>query len=135
MGAPPAREPRDGAGEEFCYLTTIGRVTGRPHEIEIWFAPSPDPASRTLFMLAGGGERADWVRNLRRTPGVTIRIGGDTYRATARVVAPEAAEDGLARRLLCAKYQGWREGQPLGEWGRTALPVAFTLGGENTASS
>ncbi len=23
--------------EEYCYLTTIGRVTGKPHEIEIWF--------------------------------------------------------------------------------------------------
>jgi hypothetical protein len=26
------------AGEDFCYLTTTGRVTGRPHTIEIWFA-------------------------------------------------------------------------------------------------
>jgi hypothetical protein len=31
-------DPRDLADEEFCYLTTTGRVTGRPHEIEIWFA-------------------------------------------------------------------------------------------------
>ena len=26
------------AEEDFCYFTTVGRVTGRPHEIEIWFA-------------------------------------------------------------------------------------------------
>src|SRR5690606_17915662 len=35
-------EPRmpldDGlAAEPYCYLTTTGRVTGRPHTIEIWF--------------------------------------------------------------------------------------------------
>ena len=26
------------AGETYCYLTTTGRVTGKPHTIEIWFA-------------------------------------------------------------------------------------------------
>ncbi len=86
-------------------------------------------ADRTLWLLAGGGERADWVRNLRRHPAVTIRLAGDTYRATARVVPAGTAEDALARRLLCAKYQGWREGQPLSDWGRTALPVACDLEG------
>jgi hypothetical protein len=78
-------------------------------------------------MLAGGGERSDWVKNLRRDPAVSIRLGDDRYPSTARPVAPGTAEDGLARRLLCAKYQGWREGEPLSEWGRTALPVAFDL--------
>ena len=29
------------ADEDFCYLTTTGRVTGRPHEIEIWFSLVP----------------------------------------------------------------------------------------------
>lgn len=122
-------DPRDRAAEPFCYLTTTGRVSGRPHEIEIWFAFAPDPAGRTLYMLAGGGERADWVKNLRREPAVAIRLGGATYPATARVLVAATAEDVLARRMLCAKYQGWRVGQPLSDWGRTALPVAFDLAG------
>ena len=25
------------SNEDYCYLTTKGRVSGRPHEIEIWF--------------------------------------------------------------------------------------------------
>jgi hypothetical protein len=25
------------ADEDYCYLTTIGRVSGEPREIEIWF--------------------------------------------------------------------------------------------------
>ena len=25
------------ANEDYCYFTTIGRVSGNPHEIEIWF--------------------------------------------------------------------------------------------------
>jgi hypothetical protein len=28
----------DPGAEPFCYLTTVGRVSGRPHTIEIWFA-------------------------------------------------------------------------------------------------
>ncbi|MGH2498889.1 MAG: hypothetical protein ACRDF0_02165 [Candidatus Limnocylindria bacterium] len=30
------------AGEAFAYLTTIGRGSGKPHTIEIWFAPRHD---------------------------------------------------------------------------------------------
>lgn len=37
------------ADEDFCYLTTRGRVSGQPHEIEIWFAADGE----TLYMLAG----------------------------------------------------------------------------------
>ena len=119
-------DPREHVGEQFCYLTTTGRVTGSPHAVEIWFAFGPGPG-RTLYMLSGGRDRADWVKNLRRDPAVTIRLGRDTYRARARVVEPDAPEDTVARHALCAKYQGWRVGQPLGEWGSTALPVAFDL--------
>ena len=57
------------AEDDYCYLTTTGRVTGEPHEIEIWFAADGD----TLFMLAGAGDRSDWVRNLRAQPAVTVR--------------------------------------------------------------
>lgn len=113
--------------EEFCYLTTTGRRSGRAHEIEIWFAFSMAEADRTLYMMAGGRERADWVRNLLHDPAATIRIAGQTWPATARPVDPDTAEDTLARELLCAKYQGWHRGQPLSEWGRTALPIAFRL--------
>ena len=32
-----------------------------------------------------------------------------------------------ARRLLAAKYQGWKEGKPMSGWATTALPVAIDL--------
>ena len=37
---------------QFCYVTTRGRVTGKPHEIEIWFAREPDAS--TIYLLSGG---------------------------------------------------------------------------------
>jgi deazaflavin-dependent oxidoreductase (nitroreductase family) len=111
--------------EAFCYIVTTGRRTGRPHRIEIWFAG--EPGGRTIYVLAGGRERADWVRNAMADPSVTVRIGPHEGEATARVVEAGTAEDALARRLLLAKYQRPGEGD-LESWGRTALPVAFDLG-------
>ena len=105
------------ANEDFCYLTTTGRVTGRPHTIEIWFALE----GVTLYMLSGGRDRSDWVKNLRRTPEVTVSIAGENFDGHARVVE-DAREDELARRLLVEKYE--RTAGSLSNWRRTALPVA-----------
>jgi hypothetical protein len=110
------------AEKDFCYLTTTGRVTGRAHEIEIWFSLVPE--TRTLYMLSGGRDRSDWVRNLRREAGVKIRIADEELDGRARE-ARDAEEDELARRLLVEKY----ESSPgrLANWRRTALPVAVDL--------
>ena len=67
-------DPRRWEQEPFCYLTTTGRVSGNPHTIEIWFALDPEDPTR-LAMMAGGGRKSDWVRNLEQTPDVTIRLG------------------------------------------------------------
>jgi deazaflavin-dependent oxidoreductase (nitroreductase family) len=114
-------DPQQFADDDFCYLTTTGRVTGRPHTIEIWFALD----GNTLYMLAGGGEDADWVKNLRRAPDVTVRLGDLTFAGRARVVAA-GAEDALARRLVVEKYQPGYGGD-LSDWGRTSLVVAVDL--------
>ena len=113
------------ADEDYCYLTTTGRVTGNPHEIEIWFGTAPDRS--TIYILAGGRDRADFVRNARKTPQVRVRIGTREFAGTARIV--EAGdEDALARRLLLAKYAPPRyTGGDLSDWGRDALPFAVDL--------
>ena len=108
------------ASHDFCYLTTIGRISGRPHTIEIWFALGGD----SLYMLSGS-HTSDWVMNLRRAPDVTVRLGDEVFTGRARVVE-HADEDALARRLVLAKYQP-RDSDDLSDWGRTALPVAVDL--------
>jgi deazaflavin-dependent oxidoreductase (nitroreductase family) len=109
------------ADEDYCYVTTTGRVTGKPHTIEIWFAADGD----TLYLLAGGRERSDWVRNIRSNGAVSVRIRDATWRAMAHVVA-DAHADARARALLLEKYAPRYSGD-LESWGRTALPVAITL--------
>jgi deazaflavin-dependent oxidoreductase (nitroreductase family) len=106
----------------FCYVTTTGRRTGRPHTIEIWFGERDG----TLYLLSGGGDRSDWVRNVRREPKVAVRIG-DTQRAGLARLVDDPHEDADARRLLASKYQNWSEGRPLSRWASSALVVAIDL--------
>ena len=106
---------------DYCYVTTTGRVSGRPHTIEIWFALREG----RVYMLSGGGDASDWVRNIRANPTVGLRIGDRDFIAQARVV-DDPAEDELARALLVEKY-GPRTSDDLEEWRRTALPVAIEL--------
>jgi deazaflavin-dependent oxidoreductase (nitroreductase family) len=107
--------------DDFCYLTTRGRVSGRPHEIEIWFALD----GRTLYLLSGGGDRSDWVRNLQAEPAVTVRFRDTTYAATARVVeAGDESERG--RDLVFEKYQPRYSGS-LERWRDESLLVAIDV--------
>ena len=104
---------------DFAYLTTTGRITGAPHEVEIWFALEGE----TVYILAGDRDRADWVRNLMISRDVVLRIGDRKRVTTARVVEAGTDEDALARRSLLEKYAP-RDNTDLTDWGRTALPVA-----------
>ena len=108
------------AGETYCYLTTTGRVTGKPHTIEIWFALEQGQ----LYLMSGGRGRSDWVRNLRRRPQVSVRIGSANFGGQAHIIAG-ADDDALARRQLLEKYRGRGWGGDLSDWGRTSLPIAI----------
>jgi deazaflavin-dependent oxidoreductase (nitroreductase family) len=107
--------------EQYCYLTTTGRISGEPREIEIWFGLDGE----TLYMLSGGGDRSNWVRNLLAEPRVTVRIGDATIAGKARLVE-DADEDAKARRLLLDKYSAGYSGD-LTDWGRRSLPIAVQL--------
>ena len=110
------------ADASVCYLVTIGRSSGRRRTIEIWFATDGE----RIYLLAGGRDRAHWVRNLRVEPRVRVRLGGHTLEGTASVVS-DPDRDRLARELLAAKYQGWSEGRPLSAWAAESLPVEISL--------
>ena len=109
---------------DYCYLTTTGRKTAEPREIEICFAAAPAAPDR-LYLMAGGRERAHWVRNILANPGVSVRIGDVTVAARGRVLTPNTEEDGLARRLLFEKYEP-RSGR-LAAWRDASLPVALDI--------
>lgn len=120
----PASQPAirpELAAEDYVYITTVGRITGKPHTVEIWFGTSGD----TIFVLAGSGHDADFVKNAKKQPAVDVRIASTRFAGTARIVT-DPDEDALARKLLLEKYIA-RGNTDLDDWGRDALPVAFVL--------
>jgi deazaflavin-dependent oxidoreductase (nitroreductase family) len=100
-------DPRRPAEPQYLYLTMVGRRSGRPREIEIWFTRH----GACYYLVAEHGERAQWVRNLRAEPAVRVRVGDRTFAARARVV-DAGAEPVLAQavRQRSERKYGWGDG-------------------------
>lgn len=107
---------------DYAYLTTKGRVTNKVRRIEIWFGAKRKD-SRTLYMIAAGGEESHWVQNALANPEVKIRVGKETLRAVARRASK--VEQKPARQLMRAKYG---ESEYFDEdWARKGLVMAFDV--------
>jgi len=111
-------------GDDYCYVTTTGRSSVEPHEIEIWYVRVDD----TLYLMSGGGDRSDWVRNLAQARDCTVRFarGGAPRAAHARLLAEHTDESERARELVFSKYQRRRD-DDLRRWRIESLPVALDL--------
>jgi deazaflavin-dependent oxidoreductase (nitroreductase family) len=90
------------AGTECCHVTTRGRRTGRPHEIEIWFGV----VGEVLYLICGDGGGADWYRNLVADPAVSVRIDGLVRRGRAYLVTDPGERRAVAQ-VMGPKYRGW----------------------------
>lgn len=96
--------------QQFVYLTTTGRKTGLPREIEIWYVE----ADGSLFILAEHGSKAHWVQNVLKNNRVRIRFDDRQRDGLARVLDAERDAEAYARaRQLAREKYGWGEGLPV----------------------
>lgn len=93
--------PADAADEAVCRLITTGRVTGRPHDIEMWFGV----VGGAFVFIAGNGPGADWYRNAVSAGSATVRVAGVTFTGRARSAHPDERE--AVGAAMTAKYGGW----------------------------
>jgi deazaflavin-dependent oxidoreductase (nitroreductase family) len=100
----------DSSGLQYLYITTTGRKTGLPREIEIWFVGYEG----RYYILAEMFHRAQWVKNVTHCARVRVRIGEHEFEATARVLDEERDQKiwETAQRLAREKY-GWGDGLPV----------------------
>ena len=91
----------------FLYLTTTGRRSGLPREIEIWFTERDG----RYYLIAEHRDSAHWVRNIQAQSGVRVRVGERRFEGTARLVDDEA-EPELSRavKALSDEKYGWSDG-------------------------
>jgi deazaflavin-dependent oxidoreductase (nitroreductase family) len=102
-------------GEAFLYLTTIGRKSGQPHEIEIWYVEH----GAGFYLCAEGRERAHWVQNILAQPQVTFSVGTRddpqalVPRSTAKARPLHAERDRSLYHIVTQLFQGkygWSSG-------------------------
>jgi deazaflavin-dependent oxidoreductase (nitroreductase family) len=65
--------------ERLVLLTVVGRKSGKPHTVKIWFAAE----NGRVFVTSARGTGAQWVKNLRKTPAATVKIGETTFQGIA----------------------------------------------------
>jgi deazaflavin-dependent oxidoreductase (nitroreductase family) len=101
--------PGDLDHEQYLYLTTRGRKSGKPREIEIWFTHREG----TFFVIAEY-MTSQWVQNIKCDPVVQVKVGGTTFAAHARILSNEQDAEllRLVQELSRAKY-GWGDGLPV----------------------
>lgn len=91
----------------YLYLTTTGRKTGKPHQIEIWFVAYQG----CYYLVSERWERSDWVRNIQQDSAVSFRVGTQQFQGYGRLV-DRAIEVELATAvstLMETKYD-WSDG-------------------------
>ncbi len=92
---------------QYLYLTTTGRRSGLPREIEIWFVQRRG----RHYVIAEHRERAHWVRNLLADPKVSWQVRGARYTGRARVLDPIADLNlSTAVQALSQEKYGWGAG-------------------------
>jgi deazaflavin-dependent oxidoreductase (nitroreductase family) len=98
------------AAARVLYLTTVGRRSGVPRTIEIWFVYH---AGR-VYLNAERGHAAQWVQNILHTPRVRVCLQGHTFTGQARVLdrQHDAALWQAVVELSRQKYD-WGEGLPV----------------------
>jgi deazaflavin-dependent oxidoreductase (nitroreductase family) len=113
MASPLAEHLARVARRSTCRLTHIGRKTGRPHEVTIWFLVDGE-----MVYLATMNMERQWTRNVQARPEVRLRIGDETFSGEAAVIteADEMARvvDLLRRKYWLARPYLWLRGRPDG---------------------
>ena len=97
--------------EKFIHLETIGRRSGKPHIVELWFA-----IEKGRVFLSHEGEETDWMKNTRRNGGVSFEIGGKRFNGKARYVEDGTGEAWTGKLALYEKYYGKAAKEVIEDW-------------------
>lgn len=103
-------------GNRFLMLTHTGRTSGKPRETVIEVVRH-DKETDAYYVVSGWAEKSSWYQNIRKTPEVTIHVGGRKFQARAEfipftqakeIIEAYARENPTAFRELTSLFLGKR---------------------------
>jgi deazaflavin-dependent oxidoreductase (nitroreductase family) len=98
------------ADRQVLHLSTIGRTTGQPREIEIWFIVHHEK----FYLFSELREASGWVKNIQRNPSTSVRLGNYNMKSIARVLDYHGERQlwDEVQAIANRKY-GWGDGLPV----------------------
>ena len=102
-------------------ITTVGRTTGRPHRIEMWF----HNLEGQLYLTGTPGTR-DWFANLVAHPAFTFHLKG-AVRADLSARATAILEPTERRNILARLLDRLGRAEELDAWARESPLVAVEI--------
>jgi len=106
--------------EKYIHLTTLGRKTGKPHEVELWFA-----FGGGKLYLSHEGEHTDWMKNLAKNEKVSARIGSLKLDASAKILKKGRSMD-TGTKALYEKYYQPAKKEVIDDWFSLSTVVELT---------
>ena len=106
--------------EQLAYLTTIGRKSGKPHTVELWFA-----LAGGKIYLSHEGATTDWMRNIASNRRVSIRLGSAILEADAEI-PEEAFAIKAGQKALYEKYYGPASQAKIDDWFELSKIIELT---------
>ena len=86
-------------------LTTIGRRSGKPHTVPVWFVVDGE-----RIYLSTLDPSRDWVRNAKTNPDVRFDFGGTVLAGQLRTVGDPALETRIGQALRHKYWVAWAAG-------------------------
>ncbi len=82
-------------------ITTLGRQTGKPHTVTIWFVAH----GGKIYVSTNDLKLRDWARNLLANPEVSMEVAGQQLRGRACLIEDEELR-GVVADIRRGKYHG-----------------------------
>lgn len=99
------------ASQKLVHLITKGRVSGKTHMVEIWFA-----LRNGKMYLSHEGKESDWMKNVKKNDQVCFEIAGKNFNGNARYLQDETEEAWTAKVALYEKYYGKAANDVIEDW-------------------
>jgi deazaflavin-dependent oxidoreductase (nitroreductase family) len=106
--------------EKYIHLTTLGRRTGEPHEVELWFALGDGK-----LYLSHEGEHTDWMKNLANNEKVSAKIGSLKFDTSAKILKEGRSRD-VGAKALYEKYYQPAKKEVIDDWFSLSTVVELT---------